>query len=179
MRTAGNADLIKEIQGGIKKEGSVGCAIGARTCSICGSDILSSQCRHVPGKSYKGQMCYAVLSDAVDAYEFSLVAIPAQRNAGISKNFDDNQHDETLIRVRLAGMQAKFGGDFDNEYQSNEKYGSHYKRYSTVRRKTSRTALCRLHCKQTGNFQTRHCGLYIRWVQESAMIQKNGSQFQA
>ena len=92
MRTAGNADLIKEIQGGIKKEGSVGCSIGAKTCSICGADLLKSQCRHIAGKEYKGQKCYRILDDARDAYEFSLVAVPAQRNAGISKEFDEKKN---------------------------------------------------------------------------------------
>ncbi len=116
MRTAGNADLIQEIQGGIKKEGSVGCAIGAKKCSICGIDLMKSQCRHIPGKVYKGQLCYGILSDASDAYEFSLVAIPAQRNAGISKNFNTEQQktDEIRVRSRIAGLYVKIGGNFDD-----------------------------------------------------------------
>ena len=116
MRTAGNADLIKEVQGGIKKEGSVSCAINTRTCSICGADLTKSYCRHVPGKTYQGQLCYGILSDAKDAYEFSLVAVPAQRNAGISKNFDTEQQkaDEIRIRSRIAGLYVKIGGNFDD-----------------------------------------------------------------
>ena len=116
IRTSGNADLIKEIQGGIKKEGSVGCAINARTCSICGADLTKSHCRHIPGKTYQGQLCYGILSDAKDAYEFSLVAVPAQRNAGISKNFDTEQQkaDEIRIRSRIAGLYVKIGGNFDD-----------------------------------------------------------------
>lgn len=105
MKTAGNADLIKEIQGGIKKEGSVGCAIGAKTCSICGADLMKSQCRHVPGKSYKGQTCYAVLDDAKDAYEFSLVAVPAQRNAGVSKEFEENKK---RVLQRIKEIEERF-----------------------------------------------------------------------
>jgi len=118
MRTAGNADLVKEIQGGIKKEGSVGCAIGSRTCSICGTDLMKSQCRHIPGKSYKGKTCYSVLSDALDAYEFSLVAVPAQRNAGVSKEFDEQAADETLVRARIAGLTIEIGGDFEDEKEN-------------------------------------------------------------
>lgn len=115
MRTAGNADFIKEIQGGIKKEGSVGCAIGSRICSICGTDLMKNQCRHVPGQTYKGLTCHAILSDAKDAYEFSLVAVPAQRNAGISKNFNTEQQkaDAIRIRSRIAGLRIKMGGNFD------------------------------------------------------------------
>ena len=95
MRTASNADFIKEIQGGIKKEGSVGCAIRSRTCSICGSD----SCKHVAGREYEGKTCYHILSDAADAYEFSLVAVPAQRNAGISKDFDEKKNN-ILQKIR-------------------------------------------------------------------------------
>ena len=115
MRTASNADLIKEIQGGIKKEGSVGCAIGVKTCSICGADLQKSYCRHVTGETYKGKLCYSVLSDAQDAYEFSLVAVPAQRNAGISKSFYPEQQkaDEIRIRSRIAGLRVKIGGNFN------------------------------------------------------------------
>jgi hypothetical protein len=36
VKTAGNADLIAEIKGGIKKEVSVGCSMRRCTCSICG-----------------------------------------------------------------------------------------------------------------------------------------------
>ncbi|MDE6707860.1 MAG: hypothetical protein K2K06_07475 [Oscillospiraceae bacterium] len=114
MRTASNADLIKEIQGGIKKEGSVGCAIGTKTCSICGADLQKSYCRHVTGETYKGKLCYSVLSDAQDAYEFSLVAVPAQKNAGISKKFDFEQQQvkEMQIRAKIIELHTKFGGNF-------------------------------------------------------------------
>ena len=117
MRTASNADLIREIQGGIKKEGSVGCAIGTKTCSICGADLMKSHCRHVSGKTYKEKLCYSVLSDAQDAYEFSLVAVPAQRNAGISKNFnlEQQQVQEMKICSKIIELHTKFGGKFDND----------------------------------------------------------------
>jgi len=91
VRTAGNADLIAEIKGGIKKEGSVGFAPSSSICSICGTDNVKSYCRHWPGKSYDkegGQeVCTFTLSGVKDAYEFSLVAVPAQRAAGVSKSY--------------------------------------------------------------------------------------------
>ena len=91
VRTAGNADLIAEIKGGIKKEGSVGCAITGSICSICGTDNVKSYCRHFRGRSYDkegGQeVCTFTLTGARDAYEFSLVAVPAQRAAGVSKSY--------------------------------------------------------------------------------------------
>lgn len=91
VRTAGNADLIAEIQGGIKKEGSVGCAVTSSICSICGTDNAKTYCPHWPGRSYNkeggAQVCTFTLSGARDAYEFSLVAVPAQRAAGVSKSY--------------------------------------------------------------------------------------------
>lgn len=96
VKTASNADLIAEIKGGIKKEVSVGCVMGRCTCSICGKDYAMRQCPHRKGESYEKQpgagkeTCTAILDDPVDAYEFSFVAVPAQRNAGASKNSTGN-----------------------------------------------------------------------------------------
>lgn len=91
VKTAGNADLIAEIKGGIKKEGSVGCAVSSSICSICGTDNAKSYCRHWPGKSYDKeggpQVCTFTLAGVNDAYEFSLVAVPAQKAAGVSKSY--------------------------------------------------------------------------------------------
>ena len=91
VRTASNADLIAEIKGGIKKEGSVGFSPASSICSICGTDNAKSYCRHWPGKTYDkegGQeVCTFKIAGVRDAYEFSLVAVPAQRAAGISKSY--------------------------------------------------------------------------------------------
>lgn len=83
VRTQANQDLIAEIEGGIKKEVSVGCAVERSVCSICGEEL--GKCIHEKGKEYNGELCYAILEHAVDAYEFSFVAVPAQREAGVVK----------------------------------------------------------------------------------------------
>lgn len=93
VKTASNADLIAEIKGGIKKEVSVGCAMGRTTCTICGKGY--GMCGHRKGQSYqqadaRKEVCTAILDDPLDAYEFSFVAVPAQRNAGASKNSTGN-----------------------------------------------------------------------------------------
>lgn len=91
VRTASNADLIAEIKGGIKKEGSVGFAVSSVICSICGTDNAKSYCRHWPGKEYDKEggkeICTFKLAGIKDAYEFSLVAVPCQRAAGVSKSY--------------------------------------------------------------------------------------------
>lgn len=85
LRTQGNKELIAEIEGGIKKEVSVGCAVEKCVCSICGQEMGS--CRHVKGRSYNGKLCWGELKGARDAYEWSFVAVPAQRKAGVMKGF--------------------------------------------------------------------------------------------
>ena len=90
-RTESNRDLMLEIDAGIKKEVSVGCATAGRTCSICGADLRAGSCGHRLGRYYTKNgarvKCHAVLSDPTDAYEWSFVAVPAQRAAGVTKAF--------------------------------------------------------------------------------------------
>ena len=83
-----NNDFILEIDSGIKKEVSVGCAVGKITCSVCGTDLKYSECHHTKGKSYDGKICHALLENPTDAYEWSFVAVPAQKEAGVIKAFD-------------------------------------------------------------------------------------------
>lgn len=78
-----NDELIADIEAGIKKEVSVGCAMAQAVCSICGSE--HGTCGHVKGEYYDGQICAVILKEPVDAYEFSFVAVPAQREAGVMK----------------------------------------------------------------------------------------------
>ena len=82
-----NKDLIASIDGGIRKEVSIGCAVGKVICSICGKDMKTHRCEHTKGKTYKGKLCHGILEDPTDAYEWSFVAVPAQRNAGVTKSF--------------------------------------------------------------------------------------------
>lgn len=88
VRTASNADLIREIDGGIKKEVSVSCSAEKQTCSICGADRRVKSCRHVKGRKYDGKLCFFTLDNISDAYEWSFVAVPAQPCAGVTKEFE-------------------------------------------------------------------------------------------
>ena len=84
IRRGGQADeIIADIEAGIKKEVSVGCAMGMAVCSVCGSEY--GTCGHRKGEHYDGQLCFAILREPMDAYEFSFVAVPAQRDAGVLK----------------------------------------------------------------------------------------------
>lgn len=88
VRTAENESLIKEIDAGIKKEVSVGCAVRKMTCSVCGSDYRQGNCTHEKGQLYGGKKCHCILDDPTDAYEWSFVAVPAQPAAGVTKSFN-------------------------------------------------------------------------------------------
>ena len=84
IRRGGHADeIIADIEAGIKKEISVGCAMGRAVCSVCGAEY--GTCGHIKGESYDGAVCCAILKEPMDAYEFSFVAVPAQRDAGVLK----------------------------------------------------------------------------------------------
>lgn len=113
MRTDENAPLIAEIDGGIKREVSVGCAVEKVLCSVCGQPL--DQCPHEKGEEYGGQVCCGVLTGATDAYEWSFVAVPAQRKAGVIKSVGRRVEDEARLgrkylkslrheMVRLAGI---------------------------------------------------------------------------
>lgn len=87
-----NKPLIDEIEAGIKKEVSVGVSVGRCTCSICGRDFWNDpECSHYKGDVYDGKTCYVKLENPQDAYEWSFVAIPAQKEAGVTKKYDEEE----------------------------------------------------------------------------------------
>ncbi len=109
VRTEKNKDLIAEIDAGIKKETSVGCCIKDISCSICGRNIKTEGCEHQKGKVYGGKLCCYLLSEATDAYEWSFVAVPAQKNAGVIKSFNPAQETAKL---------AEWANEYKNELKA-------------------------------------------------------------
>ena len=99
MRSEANRELILEIDGGIKKEVSVGCAMGSAVCSICGADRRKAPCGHRPGERYEGRLCHTVLGEPTDAYEWSFVAVPAQPRAGVVKGLGARSPGEGMLSV--------------------------------------------------------------------------------
>lgn len=100
LRTEANAELIKQIEGGIKRETSVGCSVARSVCSVCGESFFD--CPHEKGKNYGDKLCYALLEGAVDAYEWSFVAVPAQKDAGVMKKFDSKEDNAELESLKKA-----------------------------------------------------------------------------
>lgn len=109
-KSEGNKELILSLDSGIKKEVSVGCAVNKRICSVCGEDI--SSCSHIKGKTYLGKICYAELCDPVDAYEWSFVAVPAQKAAGVTKSYVKGGDDLMNVEKKLfSGEEQLFTAD--------------------------------------------------------------------
>ena len=116
-------EIIADIEAGIKKEISVGCAMGRSVCSVCGDDY--GRCGHQKGEYYDGQLCCAILKEPMDAYEFSFVAVPAQREAGVIKGM--GRSGRTLKELaeefgaqaeyRQLWKQAQLGRQYEKELQ--------------------------------------------------------------
>lgn len=105
IRRGGHADeVIADIEAGIKKEVSVGCAMGRAVCSVCGGEY--GTCGHIKGESYDGAVCCAILKEPMDAYEFSFVAVPAQRSAGVLKALGNRRCLKELAEE--FGVQAEY-----------------------------------------------------------------------
>lgn len=117
-RGGANEETIADIEAGIKKEVSVGCAMGRAVCSVCGGEY--GTCGHGKGQSYDGQVCCAILRQPVDAYEFSFVAVPAQREAGVLKAMGAGQK-------RLKELAEQFGAQ--GEYQALKQQAALGQRY--------------------------------------------------
>jgi hypothetical protein len=51
--------------------------------TVCAND-------HIKGMAYEDGTCYGNLIDPTDAYEYSFVAVPSQRKAGVTKSAGDD-----------------------------------------------------------------------------------------
>lgn len=133
-----NKNLIAEIDAGIKKEVSVSCSMEKAVCSICGADKRSERCGHILGRKYNGKLCFSVLSGAGDAYEFSFVAVPAQKGAGVTKAFNIKEDFDTndILKsinnvdndVTLSKSQAKELASYINSLKEEASLGEEYKK---------------------------------------------------
>ncbi len=131
VRSEKNNSLIRDIESGIKKEVSISCASKSRICSICGE----KNCSHIAGRKYNGQVCYKTITDICDAYEWSFVAVPAQRKAGVTKSFKKEKSMENILKsikenkpLTLEGDELKKLSDYienlENKSADGEKYRS-------------------------------------------------------
>lgn len=115
-----NRSLIDSIDAGIKKEVSVSCSVDKAYCSICHTDKKRAACEHRKGKMYGDRLCFNILTDATDAYEFSFVAVPAQREAGVTKSFSVKEEAEMqdIVKMISQGDEITLSKSQTNELYS-------------------------------------------------------------
>lgn len=134
-----NLPLITEIEAGIKKEVSVSCSVKKSICSVCKNDKKQSACGHIAGREYNGKTAYSVLEDACDAYEFSFVAVPAQKAAGVTKAFSGSKEGLNMTdiiknlkacedEIVLSKAQATKIADRLDELEEEAQLGREYKK---------------------------------------------------
>lgn len=128
-----NKDMIEQIEGGIKKEVSVGCSMKSLTCSVCGKDMKTHACKHIKGKTYGKKLCHGILNDAADAYEWSFVAVPAQKNAGVTKSFDTAETKSFTENTDKAvpNDEALFSQKYVKQLEKNALDGEKYRQFLT------------------------------------------------
>lgn len=111
---------IQLIESGIKKEVSVGCSVDEVLCSVCGANIRLTHCEH-----YKGEGgCYYILNSVSDAYEWSFVAVPSQREAGVIKNYSVNDSNKEVKMENIITELKK--GNYKALNSSNAEYLAEY-----------------------------------------------------
>lgn len=151
-------ELITKIDSGIIKEVSVGCAVKHTLCSICSHDIYSAQCHHTKGHTYNNKLCFGELSDVYDAYEFSFVAVPAQKNAGVIKAFINTQKENVNMKEILSAI--KKGKEFtlsENDCEALSDYIAELKQLSLdgkIYREQLEDDVCKSMCISHSTLQT-------------------------
>lgn len=147
VRNEATKPVIDAIDAGIMKEISIGCQVTSCRCSICKKPLkmdfrtYSYQCEtgHIKGETYPEGICVGDLEDANDAFEFSFVAVPAQKGAGVTKsvgsvddafdilmNADLSKHSRK-IKILLPRIRSALTDAADREARAkilveNEKY---------------------------------------------------------
>ncbi|MBE6772862.1 MAG: hypothetical protein E7544_01425 [Ruminococcaceae bacterium] len=129
LRNSDTESLVAQIEAGIKKEVSVGCSMKSMVCSICSKDMKAHECNHIKGKYYGKKLCYGILSQAGDAYEWSFVAVPAQKNAGVTKSFGKRSKTTVTASAEKACDEVVCSKEFIHNLEKQAEDGRLYKQY--------------------------------------------------
>ena len=98
LRTDENAGFIRNIDGGVYRETSIGFSFRLPECSICSADIRT--CQHVPGRSYSGDVCHFTMRDVLEVIEGSVVSSGSQGTSFVAQ-------EERALPLREALREAR------------------------------------------------------------------------
>lgn len=112
LKTDDTQPMIDAIEGGILKEVSVGLRVSECNCSICKKPLKfdwrtwTEQCEtgHIKGQTYDGKLCIGDLENPTDAFEYSFVAVPAQKRAGVIKSVESIPEAIEYLRQNAAEL---------------------------------------------------------------------------
>lgn len=93
-------------------------------CSICGKTFIPwSDCEHIQGKVYDGEMCYGIVKD-MDVISISLVTKPNQKYSVIFDDVDDPCRYPTLeyLVPKLKSKYSRWDFKVTNRYEPYSKY---------------------------------------------------------
>lgn len=97
LRTHENEDFIRNIEGGVYRETSIGFSFRTPECSVCGRDIRT--CGHVPGRPYDGAACHYIMRDVLEVIEGSVVSSGSQGTRFVAQ---ERAMGHPLVRVEAA-----------------------------------------------------------------------------
>lgn len=97
-------EYIEKISAGLLKETSVSFESSGDTCSICGAETVKGEDNiaicpngHVMGQMYDDKLAYNVVDNLTDIFEWSLVAVPCQRDSGVVSKSLNKDSDENSV----------------------------------------------------------------------------------
>ncbi len=136
LRTAENAGLIAEIEGGDQEGGQRQARCAGRCAPSAAMTSTTGASAPRKGQVYGEKRCIVRLAEPTDAYEWSFVAVPAQPRAGVVKGFQPG----TTLRQALAAWDRD--GVWQAELDQLEKEAAAGRRHlEDLRRETVRLGL--------------------------------------
>ena len=86
LRTTDNESFIRNIEGGVYRETSIGFSFRTPECAICGKDLRT--CDHVPGRTYGEAVCHYIMRDVIEVIEGSVVPTGSQGTVFVPRTQD-------------------------------------------------------------------------------------------
>lgn len=82
-----NLPYLSKFSGAENNYGTISYSVNTKECSICHCNQNRMSCEHIKGKTYEGNLCYTILKDVMDAYEWDWVKTSKYSNSQISDNY--------------------------------------------------------------------------------------------